>query len=563
MKIKIKFVNYSHIKIEADDSTIYNLRDHFSFEAEGYRFHPKYKSGMWNGKINLLQYNGMLPFGLYPFVVDWAKNNEQECEIDPLVLKLEQEVDIKNWIKDNPVYSNNKEITPHWYQEDSLKYALDNKRCILNLPTSSGKSLIQGMISKWFVQRNNDKVLVLVPSISLVNQMTDDYIDYRLFNKDDIQMIGNGKKSTDQTYTKILEVYFGTEFIKVFTTDQIKTEQGLIQINKLSVGLQVDLEWIKDRNPLVDKNTITQIKVKTIESPVVVSTWQSAIKQKPEWFEQFGMLINDEMHSCTGASITKINNNLYKCRYKIGLTGSLKDGKANIMQYIGLFGAIFRPVTTKKLMDDGQVTELSIKSIFLKYPDLLIKKLAKADYQTEIKAITSYKKRNLWITNLAKKLADKNENVFIMFRHKEHGRWLYEELEKIHNNIVYIDGDVKSGERETAKTDMELKDGMIAVASYGVFSTGISIKNLHHIIFAHPVKSKVTVVQSIGRVLRKHESKQTAVLWDITDDAGVETKSKNAKNKYSRMNYALTHSFDRIERYIQEDFNFSLHKVQL
>lgn len=308
---------------------------------------------------------------------------------------------------------------------------------------------------------------------------------------------------------------------------------------------------------------ITNIEVKTIESPIVISTWQSAVKQKPEWFEQFGMLINDEVHTSNGASVTKVNNNLYKCKYKIGLTGSLKDGKTNIMQYIGLFGNIFKPVSTKQLMDDGQVTKLNIKSIFLKYPPELVKGLEGMDYQKEIKAITSYNKRNKWVTNLAKKLSDKKENVFIMFRHKEHGKWLFDELSKDHDNVVYIDGDVKSNDREIAKTDMEAKDGMIAIASYGVFSTGISIKNLHHIIFAHPVKSKITVIQSIGRILRKHDSKDIATLWDIVDDIGKETKSPTAKNKYSKKNYALTHAFDRMERYVEEDFDFKIFKVQL
>lgn len=561
--MKIKFVNYSHVKVEADDSIIYTLRDHFSFEADGYRFNQKFKMGVWDGRIKLLGYDGMLPFGLYPYVIDWAKNNDQDCEVDQKILDLKQNVNTSDWIKDTPVYSNSNEITPHWYQEDSVKYALDNKRCILNLPTSAGKSLIQGMLCKWFTQRNEKKVLVLVPSISLVNQMADDYIDYRLFTRTDIQMIGDGKKSTDQSYTKILEVYFGTEFVRVFPTDKIKTTSGLITVDKLSVGLEIDQNWIKQRNHLAKINTITDIVVETIESPIVISTWQSAVKQKPEWFNQFGMLVNDEVHTSTGASITKINNNLYGCEYKIGLTGSLKDGKANVMQYIGLFGPIFKPVTTKKLMEDGQVTELKIKSIFLKYPEELIKKMQGFDYQKEIKAITSYKKRNLWVTNLAKKLADKKENVFIMFRHVEHGKWLYDELKKSHDNIVYIDGDVKSSDREIAKSDMELKDGMIAIASYGVFSTGISIKNLHHVVFAHPTKSKVTVIQTIGRVLRKHDSKDIATIWDITDDAGIETKSATAKNKYRKMNYALTHSFERINRYVDEDFDFKIYKVQL
>lgn len=308
---------------------------------------------------------------------------------------------------------------------------------------------------------------------------------------------------------------------------------------------------------------ITNIAVETIECPIVVSTWQSAVKQKEEWFEQFGMLINDECHTADAKSITKVNNNLTKCVYKIGMTGSLKDGKTHAMQYTGLFGSVFRPVTTKQLMDEGKVTNLKIFPLFLRYPTELVNKLQGLDYQKEVKFITNYNPRNKFIINLAKRLADKNENVFVMFRHVEHGTKLKEELEKIHDKVAYIDGSVKTDTRNELKKDLENETGVITVASYGVFSTGISIKNLHHVIFAHPVKGKITVIQSIGRILRKHKSKNIAMLWDVIDDFGKLTKSANAKNKYSKKNYALEHGLGRIEKYIDEEFDFKIKNIEL
>jgi superfamily II DNA or RNA helicase len=56
------------------------------------------------------------------------------------------------------------------------------------------------------------------------------------------------------------------------------------------------------------------------------------------------------------------------------------------------------------------------------------------------------------------------------------------------------------------------------VASYKTFSTGINIKNLHNIIFGSPSKSKIRVFQSIGRVLRKSDNKDVALLYDVADD---------------------------------------------
>lgn len=248
--LKIKFTNYSHVKIEADDSIIFTLRDYFSFEADGYRFNPKFKYGLWDGKIKLMGYDGMLPFGLYPFVIEWAKNNEYKCDIDPEILEIKEDIskESKQWVNDTPVFSKDTKIEPHWYQMDSILHALNNKRCILNLPTSAGKSLIQGMISKWYAQRHNDKVLVLVPSISLVKQMQGDYIDYRLFTDSDMQLIGDGKKSTEMTHTKVLEVSFGDITIRVFPTDKIKLTSGeFVEVKDLKIGLDIDDNWVKSR----------------------------------------------------------------------------------------------------------------------------------------------------------------------------------------------------------------------------------------------------------------------------------------------------------------------------
>ncbi|NBL00939.1 MAG: hypothetical protein EOM50_23670, partial [Erysipelotrichia bacterium] len=101
-----------------------------------------------------------------------------------------------------------------------------------------------------------------------------------------------------------------------------------------------------------------------------------------------------------------------------------------------------------------------------------------------------------------------------------------------HENVHFINGEIDTDTRNALKAMAEKDTGLVVVASYGVFSTGISVKNLHHVIFAHPVKSKVTVLQSIGRVLRKHDSKSLAQVWDVVDDLGVVPKSANSKKKY-------------------------------
>ena len=84
--------------------------------------------------------------------------------------------------------------------------------------------------------------------------------------------------------------------------------------------------------------------------------------------------------------------------------------------------------------------------------------------------------------------------------------------------VFYVHGGIDAEQREKVREITEKETDAIIVASYGTFSTGINIKNLHNIVFASPSKSRIRNLQSIGRVLRKGDNKTSAVLYDIADD---------------------------------------------
>ena len=120
--------------------------------------------------------------------------------------------------------------------------------------------------------------------------------------------------------------------------------------------------------------------------------------------------------------------------------------------------------------------------------------------------------------------------------------------------VFLVHGGVETKDREEIRSITEDEDNAIIVASYGTFSTGINIKRLHNIIFASPSKSRVRNLQSIGRVLRKGENKNEAILYDIADD--ISNDGKNA-------NYTLHHLFERVKIYNQENFDYELIKIKL
>ena len=501
--IKVHFYDFSHVRIECDESTFYELRDFFSFEADGYKFNPKYRYGNWDGRIRLLDYNRLLPYGLVGQIKKFCSNMSYSVWIDPKIFETEDltREDFDAWLSKQEIYSGNAKIEPHWYQKDAVYEGLVNRRRILNLPTSAGKSLIQALLARYYLENYEGKILIIVPTTALTTQMANDFVDYRLFSHSMIKKIGGGADKADKS-----------------------------------------------------KN----------DAPIIVGTWQTVVKQPKEWFSQFGMMMNDECHLATGKSISSIISGLNNCMFKFGLSGSLRDGKANVMQYVGMFGEIFRPVSTSKLMEDGQVTELKINSIFLRYPDEFATKLKGKTYQEEVKIITGLKRRTKWIAQLSVKLAKKDENAFVMFKHVTHGKEIFEAIKELgYEKVYYVSGEVDTETRNALKVMAENGKGIIIVASYGVFSTGISVKNLHHVIFAHGVKSKIIVLQTVGRVLRKHGSKAVATVWDLIDDAGVKPKSLNTKKKYTHLNYLLKHGIDRIQRYADEKFNYVMKTINL
>ena len=118
-----------------------------------------------------------------------------------------------------------------------------------------------------------------------------------------------------------------------------------------------------------------------------------------------------------------------------------------------------------------------------------------------------------------------------------------------HRLVFLVHGGVDTEDREKARQIAETTHDSIIVASYGTFSTGINIRNLHNVVFASPSKSKVRNLQSIGRVLRKGDHKTKAVLYDIADDIGK--------------NYTLNHLIERVKLYNEENFNYEFIDVRI
>jgi superfamily II DNA or RNA helicase len=498
--VKANKVSESQLRLECDDSGILReLSEYYTYFAEGYRFMPKFRNGLWDGKLRLWNLQTkILPFGLLSHLAEFCRARDYVLELGPGVLNTTTPTveALREFAKSLMITRKDTILTPHDYQIEAFIHAIRSRRTVLVSPTASGKSLIIYLLLRWFIEHEShgdEKILIVVPTTSLVEQMQSDFADYSQQDDD-------------------------------FNANE--------DVHKIYSG--------KEKN--------------RFESRVVVTTWQSAIKMPPVWFNQYAMVIGDEAHQFKAISLTTIMNNLSRARFRIGTTGTLDNTKVHELVLTGSFGNVHRVISTKELMEAGSLAQLKINCMVLKHEEENRKIVSKLEYKKEIDYLASCVARNRFIRNLALGLKG---NTLILFNlvHK-HGRPLHKLIKEhcgSNRKVFYVSGSVGVDERESIRALTERESDAIIVASIGTFATGINIRNLHNIVFASPTKSQIRVLQSIGRGLRLSDNGQSTTVYDISDNLCWKSKK----------NFTYKHALDRLKIYTAEKFNYKIYELDL
>lgn len=488
--IRILAKNHVHCRVDADVGIMQELSDYFTFEQPGARFMPQYRAKLWDGKVRLYSmFTQELYAGLIPYVGAFAALNNYTVE-NTLATEPDPYLDVGQYLEDLKLTGHGKPIDIRDYQIDAVKHAIFNRRTLLLSPTGSGKSLIIYSLVRHHLDAGR-RQLILVPTTSLVEQLYADFQDYSS---------ANGWKTSEHVH----RIYGGHE--------------------------------------------------KSNDWPVVISTWQSLYKLPKTFFETFDVVYGDEAHLFKAKSLTSILNKMPHCAYRIGTTGTLDGLQTHKLILEGIFGAVHKVTTTRSLIKNNQLADLDITVLTLEYPDEQRKASRAYTYQEEMDFLTQYAPRNKFIRNLA--LAQTG-NTLVLFQYVEkHGKQLHAQIEEKAaegRRIFFVYGGTDTDQREQVRHITEKETDAIIVASYGTFSTGINIRNLHNIIFASPSKSRIRNLQSIGRGLRTSESKDRCKLFDLGDDLSWKTKK----------NFTLLHLAERIKIYNDEHFDYKLVKVKL
>lgn len=473
-------------------------------------FHPLVKKKIWDGSICFIEKKGpfwKIPIGLWVEILEIGKEYKYDYQIEGLEkiflkdLTLEYFTEWVNKFFEGGI-GGDPEKMPRDYQIEAAWKIIKFRYSVSEIATSSGKTLISFIIFAFLKSHGYiRKFLMIAPNTNLVIQGSEDFEDYgihKLGSK--IQQIGGG--------------------------------------SKIREGCDV-----------------------------VIGTFQSLVKKDADYFEEFDAVFVDEAHYTNSASIKKIVSKCMHSGWRFGLTGTLtKRGSADHLTIQQFLGPVLVEISPDFLFRNRYATPISIKVVILdwlspEYKDKLADLKSNSQdlegndlYNLERRLVISNKARLDYIIDFINK-ASKNSLVLFQSVKDEYGKNIWNGIREINpkKEAFYVDGDTNESLREEYKSRMETGENKVLIATYGTFSTGISINNLHNIFLVESYKSEVLIKQSLGRGMRKMEGKDKVNVIDFVDDFSTS----------GYKNYLIKHSEARIEIYKRENFDYKIFRVTL
>jgi superfamily II DNA or RNA helicase len=395
--------------------------------VKGHRFLPAVKMGVWDGKKSYFD-NGKVNLGLWKECFKACKeigvpfnfDNKEDFPLNRNVTLESVQDFCKDFFKDHKIKDRKTgewiPFMPYDYQIDTAFKILKNRYCMAEVATSGGKSLVISILI-FYTLKNIDpdaKFLIIVPSINLVTQFTDNIYEY----------------------------FFGFQNSNVNLSD----DNNLIRIEEI----------------MSDKPR----KFFTKNNPnIFVGCYQSLEKYPKEFFEQFHTVACDEAHGAKSATLISILKRTFGHAYnRFGVSGTFpNDESLEILTIQSVLGPNVTKIEASTLVESGTITPMTIKAVILNHSVLdinerlsYVKKMgAGADaFRFEKEFIQQSDKRLEFI----KKLIDKcTDNTLLLFHTIEYGTKIYDKLrtEITDKDFYYIDGEINNKQREFIKKEME------------------------------------------------------------------------------------------------------------
>ena len=431
------------------------IHESCSYKIDGAEFSELYKKGQWDGYKRLFnKNNGTFPMGLWQRIKGILDENNIEYNISSDEQKVSSEFFL---------YTDN--IETRDYQEEAKRKALEAKRCILQVATGGGKTIIATLI----MADLGVQTLFMVHTKDLLYQAKDSFEDVLGI---EIGQIGDGVVD-----------------IKPITVATIQTIS-----RALGKTVVYEEDSVKEKEVKMNKDTVAEIK---------------------KCLDNTKLVIWDEVHRIACDMAYGVNNAIRNAPYRIGLSASpWRDDNADIMIEASMGHVAYR-VSASDLIDRGYLVQPVIKMINIPSSKIIDNRSFDQIYKQEI---VENEKRNNIIVDQVEKFMEMGVPTLILVKHIRHGRILQKLIKERFGDVDFLSGKDYADVRVRVINQMREGDIDLLIAST-IADEGLDIKRLSAVILAGGGKSSTRALQRIGRVLRPYEGKKVAYVVDFNDQS--------------------------------------------
>ena len=554
----IKDLNESFCKIifeENEDEINLKIKitNLLSVYVDGYQFTPAFRAGFWDGKKHFWKIKDgtlIFPKGLVTSLIQKLKKDNYNVKYNYETYNNISEKELNNFIK-----SLNLPFKPYDYQKTAVLKCLNEGRKICVMATSSGKTLSEYILIR-YLQKQNLKGLLIVPNVSLVKQIVNDFKEYGIQEKefDNFHVIYAGKAkhfekqvtiSTWQSLYKSPELFSALDYICIDEVHLAKAHvyEHIIIPSSINCKYRFGFTGTLPQS-YADRMSITASIGK---SEKIINAQGLIERGLATPVEIICLYINYNNEDKKIVRRFKNYQNEMKFIENHKQRNEFTSKLANQVSKLGNTLLLFKKIDHGKLLLKN-LLKIKFHKDNIKILEKITPKIIKEKYQEweSNKDINFYYNGNIDKEKIIKILKDKDLNF----------------LNNIYSlqdyNIYFVYGKIDAKQREFIRKILEEKQNAILVASYQTTSTGINIKNLHNIIFGVGTKSSIRLNQSVGRGMRLFSSKKKIRIFDIVDDF---SDIKNGKKR--NINYALKHFDVRIESYLNSGFKILEKEIYL
>ena len=586
IKIVFENVNDKTIKwVWSQIHTTFDPLDPERFRKRPYNLRKSNGDRVWDGRVNLCEEKDhLVPLGFYDRLMVLMRSIEQSSGIvvkvvdkrgPALHFELPREVSLDGHGKE-------KDLTLRDYQYEAVQQVnIEQSGIILNA-VNAGKTASAVTLFKYLLPKikEGQHLLFVAPNKSIMNQI---YLKYQHYLSEDIVGVwGDGKKdlnhpiicATIQTLasaikepktkpTKKKDKLLG-RFAERYAPAILESGDPRSNLELLARNFHPNYKYEQDdieelRNLYMNLQASDDVKdyfegVQKRYKKLLYSLNKEAYEK---YYDAIDLLNNtravvcDEAHRAGAESYWKVFHYLTNARVKVGLTGTLDKTKKISMAHIrGLFGKDLVKVTNKQMIERGVSARPHIRLVPIDEPTDLEPRIqatmmAKGYSQLPTADLLSYQiaydlgvvhneYRNRVVAELAYKASSKldKQAVLIMVTSIEHGELIGEQLDKLGAEYQFLQGKDDSATREKAIDDIVSGKLKIVIATK-IFEAGIDIPNLKVLILCDALKSYISVIQKIGRVLRVMPDKRDVFIFDIVD----RTQNSLFKHAQDRVRY--------------------------